>query len=134
MTTTALAIGTDAIPSKGTTTPVTWNVAAVNANLVEFENRASGVYLLYPRTTFGWKRPTATVSRHKLTFKLAIPIVRLAPDGITNISVGTILYVIDATLPTLATNAELAEANRVFIQTLLDSQFKDAFGALSFPN
>jgi hypothetical protein len=134
MTTSNLAIGTDAVPAKGTTTPVTWNVAAVSSSLVEFENRTSGVYLLYPRTTLGWKRPSASVARHKITFRLKVPVIRVGADGVTDTAAANILYTIDAVLPTLATNAELTEAYRIFIQTLLDGQMKDAFGGLVFPN
>jgi hypothetical protein len=134
MTTTALAIGTDAIPSKGTTSPVTWKVASVQSNLVSFENAASGVYVLYPRTTLGWKQPTATVTRHKIQLRVAIPIIRLAPDGVTDISAGTILFTVDSVQPTIATNAELAEAYRILVQTMLDAQLKAAFGDLTFPN
>jgi hypothetical protein len=132
----ALAVGTDSVPAKGTTSPVAWSITQVSPTLVSFNDITTGIYSLYPTFSIGWRLPTAKSKLHRVTFKKVTPLDRPVVDAgsnTTHVVAGTIQATIDIVIPTLATSAERTEFYRQLIQILLDAQPKAAISDLNFP-
>jgi hypothetical protein len=135
-TITDLAIGTDNVPSKGTTSPVTWKVFDTGANKVTWRNTTSTIYSLFPSISLGWRQPTAKSKLTRATVKFIYPIDRPTVDSASNTThnvVGSIQFNVEAIFPTITTQTERNEAQREFMQAMLDAQFLNVLCGYSFP-
>jgi hypothetical protein len=132
----ALAVGTDAVPAKGTTSPVAHSVEKVQPTLVAWSDMAGAIFSLNKTTALSWRYPTVKSKIHRVTLTKATPLDRPVTDSgsnTTHIVAGTIQVKMEFIIPTLATSAERTEFFRALIQTLLDTQFKAAVSDLNFP-
>lgn len=132
----ALAVGTDAVPAKGTTSPVAYSVEKNQPNIVSWSDRAGAIYSLNGIVGLGWRFPTTKSKLHRVTITYTKPLDRPVTDAganTTHIVAGNINLRMDLVIPTLATSAERTEFFRAMIQVLLDAQFKSAVADLNFP-
>jgi hypothetical protein len=138
MTTLAnFAVGTDAIPAKGTTSPVTWYVYSRNFNQIIWKETSSTIYTLYKTASVGWRLPTAKSKLTRVNYKLVIPVDRPTVDSASNTThnvVGNIQVAIETIMPAIATSAEKQEAVRIALQQFLDSQVYLTLSGSSFPS
>jgi len=136
MTISSLAVGTDAIPSKGTTSPVSYPVEKASPTLVGWSDFAGAIFALNKTASIGWRYPTAKSKLHRVTYVISTPLDRPVTDAgsnTTHVVAGTLNCKMEFVIPTLATSAERSEFLRRVVQTILDSQFEAAVTNLSFP-
>jgi len=132
-----LAIGTDAVPSKGTTSPVAWSVYQRENNLVVWKDTTLSIYSLFPTVTISWRLPTAKSQVTRVTYKYKQPVDRPTVDSASNTThkvIGNIQYLLEVIVPQESTASERSAALRIFIQSLLDAQMLNALKANYYPN
>lgn len=134
---TTLDVGTDGVPSAGTTSPTSWAVAQVVAGqTVQWEDRTSGIFKLYPSVKVSLRRPTRKSDLFKATYQFKVPVDRPVTDAgsnTTHVVAGTITFNLDIIYPTIVTSSERSSAYSKFIQHLLLSQIKFALRDLDLP-
>jgi hypothetical protein len=132
----ALAVGTDAIPAKGTTSPVAYAVEKMGSNSVTWSDFAGAIYALNKTASLTWRYPTGKSQLHRINMSLVTPLDRPVTDAgsnTTHVVVGPLRYNGEFIIPTSATAAETSEFIRRVIQTTLDAQFKGAIADRAFP-
>lgn len=115
---------------------VTFTVAQVSPALVNYEERSSGVYMLYARQSLGWRLPTAKSKLHRVSFKYSTPLNRPVVDAnanTTNIVAGSIQASLEFIIPTLATQGERIVFYRQLVQSLLHAEHQESIYFLDFP-
>ena len=133
---TALAVGSDAIPSKGTTSPVSYGITAAGGQRVQWSTNDAPLYNLNKSVTMSWRLPNSKSPLLKPSFIFSHPLDRPVTDAgsnTTHVVAGNITCRMDFIIPTLATNAEKTEFYRALVQVLLDDQFISAISTSDFP-